>query len=581
MAKARFVEQFDFDNEFSTGENFSELLENSEGIMPKEGSVVKGRIISLRDDFAIVDIGFKNEGIISVKDFPPSERERVAEGDTIDVFLEKIDNSKAETIISRERAVREENWEKLEEKFENGEQVEGSIFSRVKGGFTVDLDGTVAFLPGSQVDVRPVKNVDPLMDIRQPFIILKMDRRRGNIVVSRRAILEESLSVERDKVLASIQEGVTLDGVVKNITDYGAFVDLGAVDGLLHVTDISWKRINHPSEALNVGDDVKVKVIKFDQRSGRISLGMKQLEHNPWQEAAGKYQEGQRLKGKISSVTDYGAFVTLDDGIEGLIHVSEMSWTRKNIHPNKVVNEGDEVDVVVLSVEVDKERLSLGMKQCTENPWTGFAAKVKRGDIMDGVVENITDFGLFVNLQSDIEGLVHASDISYDLGEADALKSYKTGDKVKVKILEIDSDKERISLGIKQLESDSRADNSSYKRDGAYTFTVKAISDKGVTVEIEDGEGQDALIKKSDLSKDRVECRPERFSVGDRVDAKVVGFDGKGLPRLSIKALETEEEKKAIAQFGSADSGASLGGILGVALEQAQAEAKANEKNKK
>jgi small subunit ribosomal protein S1 len=577
----------EIENPFSTGEDFAALFELEAANAPKEGSVIKGTILAIENDIVIIDVGLKSEGRVSIKDFPHSERENVTPGTQVDVFLEKVDNAQNETVVSRERAVREEAWGVLEKLYEKEEQVEGVIFGRVKGGFTVDVQGAVAFLPGSQVDVRPVKDVTPLMNIPQPFVILKMDRKRGNIVVSRRSVLEESRSAERSEALAGIAEGMVLEGMVKNITDYGAFIDLGALDGLLHVTDVSWKRISHPSEVIKLGETIKVKVIKFDQETKRISLGLKQLEDSPWTNAETAYAVGTRHKGTITNITDYGSFVELAPGIEGLVHISEMSWTRKSVHPSKIVAAGQEVEIEVLSIDFDKHRLSLGMKQCEANPWDEFATKYKIGDVMDCEVKSIADFGLFVGLGSNADGLVHISDLTWEADQEAVLASHAKGDTIQVKILDIQPDKERISLGVKQLSDNPYGDNnaaasssssssapvdasSGVRKGDIATFIVSEVNENGVEVIV--SEGVTTFIKKADLAKDRVECRPDRFSKGDKVDAKVTSVI-KGQVRLSIKALEIDEEKKAIAEFGSADSGAALGGILGVALQSAQKEA--------
>lgn len=571
MAKARIIKEIE--NPFSTGEDFASLFSEDQGNAPIEGTVVKGKIISIERDNVLVDIGFKSEGRINLKDFPIAEQSKIAAGDEIDVFLERVENARSEALLSREKALREEAWERLEVEYAAGNNVDGIIFGRVKGGFTVDLNGAIAFLPGSQVDVRPVKDVTPLMNISQPFQLLKMDRKRGNIVVSRRAILEEERSAERAEALADLAEGVVVEGTVKNITDYGAFIDLGAIDGLLHVTDISWKRINHPSEVLTLGSTIKVKVIKYDEEKQRVSLGLKQMEESPWDAASGDYEIGTKHKGTVTNITDYGAFVELRPGIEGLVHVSEMSWTKKNLHPSKIVSTSQEVDIMVLAVDSEKHRLSLGMKQCEDNPWQAFEDKYKAGDELEGEIKSIADFGIFVDLDGNADGLVHISDVSWE-DDVNINDLYKKGDMVKVKVLEISVEKERISLGIKQVGQDFGAEGSvgGLEKGDVSTFTVCDVNEGGIEVEIE--AGIKSFIKKGDLSRDRVECRPERFSVGDRVDAKVTGIDKKNRSvKLSIKALELDEEKKAIEQFGSTDSGASLGGILGVALDTAQKEA--------
>ena len=567
---------------FSTGENFAELFEGSAASKLTEGSVVKGTIVGIEKDIAVVDVGLKSEGRIALKEFASAGVvPEIRVGDVFDVYIEKIENRHGEAQISREKALREESWIKLEALHKAGTKVEGVIFGRVKGGFTVDIKGAVAFLPGSQVDIRPVKDVSPLMGIAQPFLILKMDRKRGNIVVSRRAVMEESRAEARGQLLDKIAEGQTLDGIVKNITDYGAFIDMGGVDGLLHVTDISWKRINHPSEVFAIGDSVRVIVTKFDADTKRISLGMKQLESNPWEGVAHKFQPGARLKGKITNITDYGAFVELDSGIEGLVHVSEMSWTKKNIHPSKLVQAGQEVEVQVLDVDQNKHRISLGMKQCVENPWQGFAGSFKEGDVIEGEVRNITDFGLFVGLKGEIDGLVHHSDISWTEPGEEAIKKYKKGDKVEARILVIDTDKERISLGIKQLTENPAGDQTAaFSKGQVVTVKVTAVEKDGIEVELEGG--ITSYIKRGDLSRDRADQRPERFTAGDRVDAKITTVDKKtGKVGVSIKVLEQDEHKRAVEEYGSSDSGASLGDILGAAIEEASTGTKKKSSRKK
>lgn len=559
-------------NEFTTGENFAELFESYVKSGEKsEGSVIKGTIVAIENgDIVVVDVGLKSEGRVSIKEFSQNGKTpELRVGDEVEVYLEKLENKHGEAIISREKALREESWTRLERACAKAERVDGVIFGRVKGGFTVDIEGAVAFLPGSQVDIRPIRDVGPLMGITQPFIILKMDRKRGNIVVSRRAILEESRVEARNELLGKISEGQQLDGVVKNITDYGAFIDMGGIDGLLHVTDISWKRINHPSEILHVGQSIKVVVTKFDQDSKRISLGMKQLEQNPWESVAGKFTVGQRFTGTVTNITDYGAFVELEKGIEGLVHVSEMSWVKKNTHPSKIISSSQQVEVVILDIDNVKHRISLGMKQCVDNPWSTFSEKNAVGDIIEGTVRNITDFGLFVGLDGDIDGLVHHSDISWTEPGETAVKNHKKGEQVKARILAIDVEKERISLGIKQLtESESGGAIDSLQKGSVVTCVVTGVQESGIDVKINDSIA--AFIKKSDLSRDRQEQRPERFAVGDRVDAKVTNVDKNAHKVVvSIKALETDEQKRVIEEYGSADSGASLGDILGAALSDA------------
>ncbi|PZP87085.1 MAG: 30S ribosomal protein S1 [Azospirillum brasilense] len=578
MAKSATARKHDDEQEeivekaapFSTGENFADLFENSASGKVAEGSVVKGTVVGIEKGFAIVDVGLKSEGRVELKEFASAGViPELKVGDQFDIYIERVENRHGEAQLSREKALREESWVKLELFHKDQTKIEGVIFGRVKGGFTVDIQGAVAFLPGSQVDIRPIKDVTPLMGIPQPFLILKMDRRRGNIVVSRRAVMEESRAEARGQLLDKIAEGQILDGIVKNITDYGAFIDMGGVDGLLHVTDISWKRINHPSEVFAIGDAVRVIVTKFDQDTKRISLGMKQLESNPWEGVSHKFVPGARMQGKITNITDYGAFVELESGIEGLVHVSEMSWTKKNVHPSKLVQTGQEVEVQVLDVDANKHRISLGMKQVIDNPWNNFAANHQEGDIIEGEVRNITDFGLFVGLTGDIDGLVHHSDISYSEPGEEAIKAYKKGDKVKARILVVDIEKERISLGIKQLEENPAGDTTSdYRKGQVVTCKVTAVEKDGIEVEI--AEGVKSYIKKGDLSRDRQDQRPERFAVGDRVDAKVVSVDKRTQKvAVSIKVLEMDEHKRAIDEYGSSDSGATLGNILGAALEEA------------
>jgi small subunit ribosomal protein S1 len=547
---------------------FAQLLADSMGESKKfDGNVVKGRIISIENDAVVIDVGLKSEGRIPLREFSmPGQEPEVRVGDEVEVFVERMENKEGQTSLSREKARREEVWIELEKSHTKGERVTGVIFGKVKGGFTVDLGGAIAFLPGSQVDIRPVRDVSPLMGTPQPFMILKMDRPRGNIVVSRRAILEESRQDARSDLLEGIREGSVVQGVVKNITDYGAFIDLGGVDGLLHVTDISWKRVAHPSEALTIGQTLNVQVIRYNAENQRISLGLKQLEGDPWEGVKSKYPVGARLKGRVTNLTDYGAFVELENGIEGLVHVSEMSWTKKNVHPNKLVSTSQEVEVIVLEVDSDKRRISLGMKQCQENPWTGFAEKFQEGQTLEGEIRNIAEFGMFVAMTSDIDGMVHLSDISWEDQTEEALKAYKKGDMVKVKVLEIDPAKERVALGIKQLTNDPHEGALKGMAKGAVvTCTVSAITDGGIEVTVNDG--LTGFIKKADLSRERSEQRPDRFAVGEKVDAKILTVDSKKRTlSLSIKAREIDEDKAALEAFGSTESGASLGDILGAAL---------------
>jgi len=557
---------------FDMGENFADLLDESMGANGAfEGTVVKGTIIAIDDDAATIDVGLKSEGRVDIKEFSdPGQAPTIKVGDLIDIFVERYEDRDGLVRLSREKARREEAWGELDKSFQANERVNGVIFGRVKGGFIVDLAGAVAFLPGSQVDIRPVRDITPLMGTPQPFQILKMDRARNNIVVSRRAVLEETRAEERGELISNLTEGQVLEGMVKNITDYGAFVDLGGVDGLLHVTDIAWRRINHPSEALTIGETVKVQVIRFNPDTQRISLGMKQLEADPWDGVAAKYPVGSKFTGRITNITDYGAFVELQPGIEGLVHVSEMSWTKKNIHPGKIVSTSQEVEVMVLDSDPEKRRISLGLKQCGANPWEAFVETSQVGSEVEGEVKNITEFGLFIGLTGDIDGMAHLSDLSWSKSGEDALADYKKGDMVKAKILDVDVEKERISLGIKQLTEDPlQGDLKSLKKGDVVTCTISAIVDGGIEVKV--GEGVPGFIRKSDLSRERSEQRPDRFAAGEKVDAKIMQIDaGSRKLTLSVKALEAAEEKAAMKEFGSSDSGASLGDILGAALKEKQ-----------
>jgi small subunit ribosomal protein S1 len=550
-------------------DDFVAMLEASfEERAPAEGSVVRGIIVAIENDFAVVDVGLKTEGRVALKEFTmPGMVPNVKVGDGVEVYIERVENAMGEAILSRDKARREESWIKLEKAFNDQTRVTGVIFGRVKGGFTVDLDGAVAFLPGSQVDVRPMRDVGPLMNQPQLFQILKMDRRRGNIVVSRRAVLEERRAEERSSLVASLTEKQVVEGVVKNITDYGAFVDLGGVDGLLHVTDIAWRRVSHPTEVLNVGQTVTVQIIKINQDTQRISLGMKQLQTDPWEGVAAKYPPGARFSGKVTNVTDYGAFVELEPGVEGLVHVSEMSWVKKNVAPSKIVTPGQEVEVQVLEVDSNKRRISLGLKQCMDNPWQAFASAHPAGSTIEGEIKSITEFGLFVGLDNEIDGMVHLSDLAWDKPGEVAVADYKKGDMLKAKVLDIDVEKERISLGVKQLAGDPMDKIGPVKKGSVVTVTVTEVNDGGVEVSLADGVR--AFIRRSDLARDRADQRPERFGVGDKIDALVTSFDKTTRKvGLSIKAREISEEKEAVAQYGSSDSGASLGDILGAALKK-------------
>ncbi len=550
-------------------DDFAALLDESLGSRGMvEGRVIPATVVAVEHDFVVVDIGLKTEGRIPLREFLIDDGAgQPKTGDIVEVYLDRIENALGDAVVSREKARREEAWTRLEKNFAAQEAVNGAIVGRVKGGFTVDLGGANAFLPGSQVDIRPVRDVGPLMNIVQPFAILKMDRQRGNIVVSRRAVLEESRASERAEIVGQLKEGEVREGVVKNITDYGAFVDLGGIDGLLHVTDMSWKRVSHPSQVLNVGDTVKVQIVKINPDTQRISLGMKQLMSDPWDGVDSKYPAGGKFTGRVTNITDYGAFVELEPGVEGLVHVSEMSWTKKNLHPSKILSTSQEVDVQVLDVDGEKRRISLGIKQVQNNPWDAFVADHPVGSVIEGEVKNITEFGLFVGLTPELDGMVHLSDIAWDAQGEEALARYNKGDVVKAKVLDVDIEKERISLGIKQVASDPMAD-ADYRKGQIITVEVVDVATGGIEVAFGEGNALRSFIRKSDLSRDRQEQRADRFSVGDRLDAMVTGFD-KSSRRvaLSVKAMELADEKEAIAQFGSSDSGASLGDILGAALK--------------
>jgi len=557
-------------------ENFADLLAESFGEGTNvEGSVVRGFVIGIEGDAVIIDVGLKSEGRVPLRELAaPGQKADISIGDEIEVYVERMEDRNGQALLSRDKARREEAWGVLEASFEKQERVTGVIFGKVKGGFTVDLSGATAFLPGSQVDIRPVRDLGPLMGTPQPFQILKIDRRRGNIVVSRRAVLEESRAEARSELVSNLQEGQVLQGVVKNITDYGAFVDLGGVDGLLHVTDIAWQRISHPSEALQIGETVEVQVIRFNAETQRISLGMKQLLSDPWENVDGKFPVGAKMEGRITNITDYGAFVELEAGVEGLVHVSEMSWTKKNVHPGKIVSTSQQVEVMVLDVDLSKRRISLGLKQCTNNPWEDLSATYAVGTEINGEIRNITEFGLFVGLNEDIDGLVHLSDISWETAGEEALEGFTKGDMVKAKVLDIDVNKERISLGIKQLTDDPFAGQAdAYRKGEVVTCTVSAVSENGIDVTI--GENMTGFIRRTDLSRDRAEQRADRFAVGEKVDAIVTSVDKKTRKlSLSIKARESAEEKQAMAEFGSSDSGASLGDILGAALAKKESDDK-------
>ncbi|WP_326525091.1 30S ribosomal protein S1 [Sphingomonas sp.] len=561
-----------------TRDDFAALLDETFGAADSfEGRVVIGTVTGIENDLAVIDVGLKSEGRVPLREFAaPGQKAELKVGDEVQVYVDRVENANGEAMLSRDRARREAAWDTLEGEFAQNNRVDGVIFGRVKGGFTVDLSGAVAFLPGSQVDIRPVRDVTPLMDIPQPFQILKMDRKRGNIVVSRRAVLEETRAEQRSGLIQSLHEGQIIDGVVKNITDYGAFVDLGGIDGLLHVTDLSYKRVGHPNEVLNIGDTVKVQIIRINKDTQRISLGMKQLESDPWDGASSKYPVGAKLSGRVTNITEYGAFVELEAGIEGLVHVSEMSWTKKNVHPGKIVSTSQEVEVVVLEVDADKRRISLGLKQAISNPWEAFEAAHPVGSTVEGEVKNATEFGLFIGLDNDVDGMVHMSDIAWGISGEDALNLHRKGEMVTAVVLAIEPDKERISLGMKQLERGGpvvAAAGDKLNKNSVVTVTVLEVRDAGLEVQAGD-DGATGFIKRTDLGRDRDEQRPERFQVGQKFDAMVTGFDRSKKPTFSVKAMQIAEEKQAVAQYGSSDSGASLGDILGEALKARNAETK-------
>ncbi|WP_454683784.1 30S ribosomal protein S1 [Ancylobacter moscoviensis] len=556
-------------------DDFAAMLEESfNQAEPAEGTVVKGTVVAIEKDLAIIDIGLKTEGRVALREFAgPGRDQTITVGDEVEVYLERVENALGEAVLSRDKARREESWVRLEKAFNAQEKVTGVIFNQVKGGFTVDLDGAVAFLPRSQVDIRPIRDVAPLMHNPQPFQILKMDRRRGNIVVSRRTVLEETRAEQRHELVQNLEEGQVIDGVVKNITDYGAFVDLGGIDGLLHVTDIAWRRVNHPTEVLNIGQTVKVKIIKINHETHRISLGMKQLLGDPWEGIEAKYPVNARFKGRVTNITDYGAFVELEPGIEGLIHVSEMSWTKKNVHPGKIVATSQEVEVAILEVDPVKRRISLGLKQTLQNPWEAFAEKYPAGSTVEGEVKNKTEFGLFLGLDGDVDGMVHLSDLDWNRPGEQVIDEFKKGDVIKAVVLDVDVEKERISLGVKQLAGDPFQDAGELRKGAIVTCEVIDVKEGGVDVKIV-GSDMTTFVKRSELARDRGDQRPDRFAVGEKFDARVTLFDRKARKvQVSIKALEIAEEKEAVAQFGSQDSGASLGDILGAALKKASEKA--------
>jgi|TARA_B100000287_G_scaffold134946_1_gene126943 small subunit ribosomal protein S1 len=548
-------------------ENFSQLLEESlSKFKYKEGQIIKGTVLSIVNDTVVVDVGLKSEGRIPLKEFhSPGADHSVKIGEKYDVYLEKLENKEGEALLSRERARKEESWNNLEKIQDTNQQIMGVITERVKGGFAVDINGALAFLPGSQVDLKPIKDISPLLNKPQPMVILKMDKLRGNIVVSRRALLEESRKADRSKLLSDISEGDKLKGLIKNITDYGVFVDLGGMDGLIHVTDLSWERVNHPSEKFKIGDEIEVIVTKYDKENNRISLGLKQLTEDPWKNVDDLYEVGKKIKSKISNIADYGAFVQLEKGVEGLIHNSELSWVNKNVNPNNLVKIGDEIEVMILEIDHAKRRISLGRKQCLENPWKIFADNNNKGDVAEGKIKNLTDFGIFVELSNDLDGLIHLSDISWSKSGEEAIKNYKVDDSIKFKILEIDLEKERVSLGIKQLTDDPNKSDESLKK--TVTGIIEKIEKDKIFVNFDDN--KNGFIKRTNLAKSKNEQNTDRFAVKEKLDAKVIKKSNKdNLYELSVKDLEIQQEKEALKEYGSSSSGASIGDIIGAALDQ-------------
>ena len=538
-------------------ENFAQLFEESlQELETRPGSIVKGTVVSIDKDIVLVDAGLKSESAIPADQFKNAEGElEIAIGDQVDVALDAVEDGFGETILSREKAKRHEAWVELEKAYEDKATIKGVINGKVKGGFTVEVNSVRAFLPGSLVDVRPVRDTTHLEGKELEFKVIKLDAKRNNVVVSRRAVIEAENSAEREQLLANLEEGHEIKGIVKNLTDYGAFVDLGGVDGLLHITDMAWKRVKHPSEIVNVGDEINVKVLKFDKEKQRVSLGMKQMGNDPWQEIAQRYPEGTKITGQVTNLTDYGCFVEIEDGVEGLVHVSEMDWTNKNIHPSKVVNLGDTVEVMVLEIDEERRRISLGLKQCIANPWEEFAKSHEKGDKVSGKIKSITDFGIFIGLDGGIDGLVHLSDISWNKSGEDAVRDYKKGDEISAVVLQVDPERERISLGVKQIEEDPFNKYLTENKKGAIvTGTVTAVDAKGVTVNL--AEEVDGYIRVADLSVDRVEDASEEASVGDSIEAKFMGVDRKNRTvNLSVKAKDQADEKEAIDKVNQQDDG--------------------------
>ncbi len=555
-------------------ESFAQLFEESlKEIETRPGSIVRGVVVAIDKDVVLVDAGLKSESAIPAEQFKNAQGElEIQVGDEVDVALDAVEDGFGETLLSREKAKRHEAWLMLEKAYEEAETVTGVINGKVKGGFTVELNGIRAFLPGSLVDVRPVRDTVHLEGKELEFKVIKLDQKRNNVVVSRRAVIESENSAERDQLLENLQEGMEVKGIVKNLTDYGAFVDLGGVDGLLHITDMAWKRVKHPSEIVNVGDEITVKVLKFDRERTRVSLGLKQLGEDPWVAIAKRYPEGTRLTGRVTNLTDYGCFVEIEEGVEGLVHVSEMDWTNKNIHPSKVVNVGDVVEVMVLDIDEERRRISLGLKQCKANPWQQFAETHNKGDRVEGKIKSITDFGIFIGLDGGIDGLVHLSDISWNVAGEEAVREYKKGDEIAAVVLQVDAERERISLGVKQLAEDPFNNYVALNKKGAIVNgKVTAVDAKGATVELADG--VEGYLRASEASRDRIEDATQVLSVGDDVEAKFTGVDRKNrVISLSVRAKDEADEKDAIASVNSKQEEGNFTNAMAEAFKAAKGE---------
>ncbi|WP_318364432.1 30S ribosomal protein S1 [Enterobacter sp.] len=555
-------------------ESFAQLFEESlKTIETRPGSIVRGVVVAIDKDIVLVDAGLKSESAIPAEQFKNAQGElEIQVGDEVDVALDAVEDGFGETLLSREKAKRHEAWITLEKAYEDAETVVGVINGKVKGGFTVELNGIRAFLPGSLVDVRPVRDTLHLEGKELEFKVIKLDQKRNNVVVSRRAVIESENSAERDQLLENLQEGMEVKGIVKNLTDYGAFVDLGGVDGLLHITDMAWKRVKHPSEIVNVGDEITVKVLKFDRERTRVSLGLKQLGEDPWVAIAKRYPEGTKLTGRVTNLTDYGCFVEIEEGVEGLVHVSEMDWTNKNIHPSKVVNVGDVVEVMVLDIDEERRRISLGLKQCKNNPWQQFAETHNKGDRVEGKIKSITDFGIFIGLDGGIDGLVHLSDISWNVAGEEAVREYKKGDEIAAVVLQVDAERERISLGVKQLAEDPFNNYVALNKKGAIVNgKVTAVDAKGATVELADG--VEGYLRASEASRDRIEDATLVLNVGDDVEAKFTGVDRKNrVVSLSVRAKDEADEKDAIATVNNKQEESNFSNAMAEAFKAAKGE---------